>query len=159
MKKLILALTLLSSLNSFSLEMASDAEIDHAIASATFSSNLWYCNSEKALKELSDSFEIKNNLGCKKAIQRAKQVLDTSEVKRILEKHVRDLQMIQKFEVEVKDNEDFTKLSNSVISLKEKGLSLNLIKRNINLSEEEMLAVELSFERNKSNLERALEDL
>jgi hypothetical protein len=159
MKKILLGLSLLSSISSFAIEMPTEAEMNKSFAKAEFATSLWFCDSEKTLKELADSMDIKNNLGCEKAIKKAMSSLDVSDIAGVLNQHIVQVKQLQAFEAEVKSGKGYDQLVPSVRALKANGLSLNLVKRNTDLTDEEILVVELSFERSKSELEIALERL
>ena len=159
MKKFLIGFALLVSTSIFASDMSSAVELNKSIAKAEFAADLWFCDSERALKELLDSMNIENSLACENAILKAKTSLEVSEISRILNQHLIQLKHIEAFEAEVKKGKNYVQLIPNVKALKANGLSLNLIKRYTQLTDEEMLVVELSFEKAKSKLERALENL
>ncbi|OUR95874.1 hypothetical protein A9Q84_15355 [Halobacteriovorax marinus] len=160
MKKLLIGLTLLASTSSFAIDWSTaEADMKKAADEAHFATELKFCDSEEALRELVETMDIQNSLGCKNAIQDARKTLEPSEILSILTTHVDDLKHIQSFEKIVKTDIGYVELVASVKRLKERGISLNFVKRNTNLTDGEMLKIELSFERSKSDIERALENL
>ena len=116
------------------------------------------CADENFSKE--EDIDVLNKaLGCEVAIKKAKETLNASEIKEILAQHLDKRKMLKAFEKEVKTGKQYTQLVPSVKALKNNGLSLRLLKRHINLSEDELLIVELSFEKAKTKVERMLENL
>ena len=116
------------------------------------------CADENFSKE--EDIDVLNKaLGCEVAIKKAKETLNASEIKEILAQHLNKIKMLKAFEKEVKTGKQYTQLVPSVKALKNNGLSLRLLKRHINLSEDELLIVELSFEKAKTKVERMLENL
>lgn len=159
MKNLFLGLALLVSASTYADISASDFDMENTLASAHLSTNLWYCDSEEALKELSDSLEITNELGCAATIKTAKSTLDVGEISSILNKHITKLKLIEKFEEEVKSGKQYNELVTSVKLLKDKGLSFRKVKRFSNLTDDELFVVEMSFFKARTKLEIALEEL
>ena len=110
------------------------------------------CADENFSKE--EDIDVLNKaLGCEVAIKKAKETLNASEIKEILAQHLNKIKMLKAFEKEVKTGKQYTQLVPSVKALKNNGLSLRLLKRHINLSEDELLIVELSFEKAKTKVE------
>ncbi len=160
MQKLLIGLTLFTSMSSFGIDWSSVKEdMKKDSAEAYFATELVYCNSEEALQELLETMSIKSELGCKKAIKDAQMILGATKTLSILTAHVRDLKDIQNFEALVKTDVGYVELVPEVLRLKEKGINLNRVKRSTQLTDEQTLKVELSFERSKTDLERAIESL
>ena len=159
MRKLLVGLALLSVFSASATGRLTENEIDKALAKARLSTDLWFCNNEKALEEVADSLNIQNNLGCVNAIKEAKLSLEVEEILAILEQHAVRLEHLKDFEAKVKSGVGYIDLVPSVKKLKANGISLNLVERNTSLNFEQMLVVRLSFERSKTKLERALEKI
>jgi hypothetical protein len=159
MKKWSIGLTLFVSASAFAFETPSHQDLSSAAARAELATNLWFCDSEEALKKLADSIKSENQLGCDNAIKKAKSVLDTTEIVSILSRHVDQLKMIQSFESEVRSGRDAIELLPAVRILKSNGISFTLLKRYGSFTNGELLTIQFSYEKSKSRVEKSLERL
>lgn len=160
MKTILFGITLLASMSSFAIDWPTAKEdMIRDSAEAYFATELVYCDSETALQELLETMNIKSNLGCKNAIKKAQKKLGPAKTLAILTSHVEELKDIESFEQIVKTDIGYLELVPTVLDLKQKGIGLTRVKRETQLTDDEMLKVELSFERSKTDLERALENL
>ena len=159
MKKIMFGLGFLYSLSLFAMDAPTEKELNKAIDRAELATKLWFCDAEEALNRLVDFTDAPNGLGCEGIIKEAKLSLDSSEIITILNQHIAQLKQIQEFQEEVRASKNYNQLIPSVKALKANGISLNLVRRNANFTSEEIVIVELSFEKSKTELERAIDEL
>ncbi|MFT6632497.1 MAG: hypothetical protein ACJAS4_002461 [Bacteriovoracaceae bacterium] len=120
---------------------------------------LKFCSDEEELREFMSSMNVENNLGCKAAIDDARKYLSTETILAIIDSHLEDLNYINEFEEIAKTEVSYINLVPSILVLRDRGITLNLLKRNTHLNEDIILKIELGFEETKSELSRAMDDL
>lgn len=152
MKKCLAIMCFISSLSVFAFETLTQAEMDNAIIKANFATDLWFCDSQALLSG-------QNLNACENTLIEAKLTLNSFEITEIIEEHNLKLNRIELFVNEVKAGKDYIELLPNVKALKSAGISLNMLKRKAEFIDEELLMVELAFERAKTEIERILESI
>jgi hypothetical protein len=124
-----------------------------------FATELIFCSDEEELREFMDSMNVESNLGCKAAIDDARKYLNNETILTIIDSHLEDLNYINEFEEIARTEISYIELVPSILVLRDRGITLNLLKRNSHLNESIILKIELAFEESKSELSRAMDEL